>query len=239
MSPPGGSVQPDGDTNPTPSVSELRVNYSQKGLEDTDVAKISSPTTLFKQWLQDAVEVSEPEPNAMCLSTVSTTGRPSARYVLLKAIDERGFVWYTNYESRKAIELSSNTAAALTFWWPSLERSVRVEGDVVRVNEEESDAYFESRPPKSRLGAWASQQSRPLDDRKQLEQTWEQLVHKHLDDDRESLKLHIPRPEHWGGYRLIPTMIEFWKGRASRLHDRIVFRRDSTDDEWTRSRLQP
>lgn len=185
----------------------------------------------------------------MCLATATVTGRPSARMVLLKAFDHNGFVWYTNYHSRKAAQLHENPFAALTFWWPSLERSVRIEGLVERVPDEESEAYFTSRPPTSRLGAWASDQSKPLDDRIVIEERWKALVDDHLDEEG-NLKKDIGRPPHWGGFRLVPDTIEFWKGREARLHDRVVYQLIQQNDRapgedvaqratWTTTRLQP
>lgn len=224
-------------------VSDLRENYTQPGLTDAAAASAasSSPIDLFDTWLADAVSASEPEPNAMCLSTVGSDGRPAARYVLLKAVDGRGFVWYTNYGSRKAREVDANPAAALTFWWAGSERSVRVEGDVARVSAAESDAYFQSRPAMSRLGAWASEQSEEVEGREVLEERWDKLMEEYMPGgkDAEPVK-EIKRPEGWGGYRLVPTMIEFWKGRSSRLHDRVVFERESAATKtWSQKRLQP
>lgn len=177
----------------------------------------------------------------MCLSTVGPDGRPAARYVLLKAVDGRGLVWYTNYGSRKAREVDRNPAAALTFWWAGSERSVRVEGDVARVSAEESDAYFESRPAMSRLGAWASEQSEEVEGREVLEKRWDKLMEEYMPGGKDSEPVkEIKRPEGWGGYRLVPTRIEFWKGRSSRLHDRVVFERESADSKtWSQKRLQP
>jgi pyridoxamine 5'-phosphate oxidase len=220
-------------------MSELRVNYTEvEGLlSDTSIFG-ANPVDLFTTWMSDAVAAKEPEPNAMCLATVSAEGRPSARFVLLKGYDESGFVWYTNYESRKAHDLASNPAAALTFWWAGLERSVRIEGDAVRVSAEESDEYFESRPPQSRLGAWVSDQSRPISGREGLEGRWSELEKMYFDDSGNVIKT-IPRPPHWGGFRIVPTRMEFWKGRASRLHDRIVFERKDPSHAWCITRLQP
>lgn len=224
-------------------VADLRENYTQPGLSDADAAKAASlsPIDLFEAWLADAVTASEPEPNAMCLSTVGADGRPAARYVLLKGVDARGFVWYTNYGSRKATDLAANPVAALTFWWAGSERSVRVEGDVTRVPPEESDAYFASRPPMSRLGAWASEQSREVEGREVLEESWEALMAEYMPGGKDSEPVkEIKRPEGWGGFRLVPTRIEFWKGRSSRLHDRVVFERDSASAKsWQQKRLQP
>lgn len=229
-------------------LAHLRVNYSKCGLDEDTLTE--SPFQLFKAWISDATSEKEPEPNAMCLSTADANGRPSARMVLLKGYDERGFVWYTNYESRKAQELSECPYAALTFWWAGLERSVRVEGPVQQISEEESDKYFKSRPPESQLGAWVSDQSRQTEGRVMMEERWEQLRSDHLDGEGNMVK-GIERPPHWGGYRLVPDRVEFWKGRSARLHDRIVYERDvserkeggdlweGADDVWTQKRLQP
>lgn len=229
-----------GQAAPSSNVADLRINYARPGLTDAEAAAAESPTALFCTWLAEAVAAKEAEPNAMCLSTVSADGRPAARYVLLKGVDERGFVWYTNYNSRKACELAGNPAAALTFWWAGSERSVRVEGDVARVSAAESDAYFASRPAASRLGAWASEQSAEVADRRVLEERWAALQKEYLPggEGSEPVK-EIARPPHWGGFRLVPTRIEFWKGRSSRLHDRVLFERTSPDAEWVQKRLQP
>eukprot|EP00737_Agarophyton_chilense_P002736 gb/GEZJ01003143.1/.p1 GENE.gb/GEZJ01003143.1/~~gb/GEZJ01003143.1/.p1 ORF type:complete len:279 (-),score=29.85 gb/GEZJ01003143.1/:534-1370(-) len=219
-------------------VDQLRVSYSQQPLDED--ALPMQPLPLFTTWFGDAQRAAEPEPSAMCLSTADGHGRPSARMVLLKAFDERGFVWYSNYRSRKAHELADNPCAALTFWWPSLERSVRVEGNVTRVDEAQSDEYFASRPPESRLGALVSEQSTVVSTREPIERRWKHLRATFLDEHGELVR-DVPRPAHWGGYRLTPLRIEFWKGRAARLHDRIVYERPSTHgaDSWTRIRLQP
>jgi pyridoxamine 5'-phosphate oxidase len=227
-------------------VSEMRVSYSDAGLPSAALEAAEDPFALFDMWMSDAVDNKEPEPNAMCLATVSTEGRPAARYVLLKGVDNSGFVWYTNYNSRKGHHLDSNPAAALTFWWPGLERSVRIEGDATKVSDEESDAYFACRPAKSRLGAWASEQSDEIGSRLSLEARWKELEEEYFGEGGagkggadDTLVKDIPRPLHWGGFRLVPITVEFWKGRASRLHDRIVFTRDSPDSKWIRKRLQP
>eukprot|EP01039_Chlorochromonas_danica_P005315 gene5314-5850_t len=213
------------------SITDLRKEYSSQALLETDPVVQQGPFKLFENWLNEACNAKTTEPNAMCLSTVKDN-RPSARYVLLKGFDERGFVWYTNYQSRKGGELVGNPYAALTFWWGELERQVRIEGQVVKVSEEESDAYFQVRPRGSQIGAWSSNQSRPIAGRSALE-LQEQEVAQRFTDAQQA----VPRPPHWGGFRLVPDRIEFWKGRGSRLHDRLVF--EKVDEAWRLGRLQP
>ncbi len=210
------------------SVADLRRDYSHATLSEQDVD--ADPIKQFALWFHQAVETQVPEPNAMSLATVSSDGRPSLRIVLLKDFDERGFTFYTNYESRKGEQLLQNPHAALTFHWHDLERQIRIEGRVERVAAEESDAYYGIRPVKSRLGAHASAQSRPIASREQLEQQFHNAEATFGD--------HPPRPPHWGGYRLTPDWIEFWQGRRSRLHDRIAYQLQA-DGRWTRERLQP
>jgi pyridoxamine 5'-phosphate oxidase len=219
------------------SVADMRVNYSEVGLDDETI-KAADPMDLFAAWLKEAAAADEPEPNAMCLATVSPAGQPSARHVLLKGFDARGFVWYTNYQSRKAGDLEHNPAVALSFWWPSLFRCIRIEGDAHRISDDESDAYFHSRPAQSRLGAWVSDQSRPIATRKDLDAQQAELQREYFGKDGALVK-DISRPPHWGGYRAVPRRIEFWKGRASRLHDRFVFEREDADHPWSVHRLQP
>jgi pyridoxamine 5'-phosphate oxidase len=209
-------------------ISNLRQEYTSAGLERVDVDR--DPIVQFHAWFEIAADAGLPEPNAMILATATRDGKPSARTVLLKGYDERGFVFYTNYEGRKATELEKNPACALLFYWGELERQVRIEGRADRVSDAESDAYFLSRPRGSRLGAWASEQSRTIEDRSVLEERVKALEREY--DERE-----IPRPPFWGGYRVEPHSIEFWQGRESRLHDRLVYRCE--DGVWRIERLQP
>jgi pyridoxamine 5'-phosphate oxidase len=208
--------------------SRLRKEYTRAGLDKGDVAP--DPIVQFHEWFEKVIEADLHEPNAMILATATGEGRPSARTVLLKGYDERGFVFYTNYEGRKARELEANPTCALLFYWGELERQVRIEGRASRLSAEESDAYFLSRPRGSRLGAWASEQSRPVEDRSVLEERVKALEAEY--EGRE-----IPRPPFWGGYRVEPGVIEFWQGRENRLHDRLVYRR--SEGGWTIERLQP
>jgi pyridoxamine 5'-phosphate oxidase len=206
----------------------LRREYTRSGLDEAGMPP--DPMVQFEAWFENVVEADLHEPNAMTLATTSDDGRPSARTVLLKGYDGRGFVFYTNYEGRKARDLEANPACALLFYWGELERQVRVEGRAGRLPGGESDAYFASRPRGSRLGAWASEQSRPVRDRSVLEERIRALEAEY--EDRE-----IPRPPFWGGYRVEPETIEFWQGRENRLHDRISYRRE--EGVWTLERLQP
>lgn len=189
------------------------------------------PIALVQRWFADAQAAGIAQPDAMTLATTTPEGRPSARVVLLKDLDARGFVFFTNYESRKGRELAANPYAALVLLWVALERQVRVTGAVTRLGDEESDAYFATRSRGSQLGAWASHQSRPLEARGQLEERWAALDARHRDTP-------IPRPPHWGGYCVDPHEIELWEGRANRLHDRVAYVRDAAGG-WERTRLQP
>jgi pyridoxamine 5'-phosphate oxidase len=210
------------------SLADIRKDYSRMSLTEADL--VDDPIVQFSIWFDHALAAEIPESNAMCLSTVAPNGRPSSRIVLIKNIDPRGFVWFTNYDSRKGLELAANPHAALLFHWIELERQVRIEGIVERVSEQESEAYFNSRPLLSRLAAVASAQSTPVADRTALEQ---QLL------DAENRYGDKPaRPAHWGGYRLVPDRLEFWQGRPSRLHDRIVYTLGANGD-WRKQRLQP
>ena len=209
-------------------VARLREEYTRAGLRESDADR--DPIEQFRRWFDEALAAILHEPNAMTLATATPDGRPSARIVLLKGFDERGFVFYTNYEGRKGEELAANPRAALVLYWGELERQVRIEGRVSRVPDEESDAYFEGRPRGSQLGAWASEQSRPARDRGVLEERLRELEAEY--GDRE-----VPRPPFWGGYRVEPEVIEFWQGRENRLHDRLRYRR--SDEGWKVERLQP
>ncbi len=207
---------------------DLRWDYGAKRLRRDDLPK--EPLTLFNAWMADALRIEEREPNAMALATATADGRPSCRIVLLKDVSARGFVFYTCYTSRKGREIESTRRAAGTFWWARTERQVRVEGAVERVEEEVSDAYFDTRPLDARLAAAVSPQSDPVDSRERLEAQIELLRSAHPDGD-------VPRPETWGGYRLVPDHIEFWQGGPSRLHDRYAY--DLDDGDWSITRLGP
>ena len=210
------------------SIAELRKSYERAELDES--ASHADPLAQFDQWLQEAIASEVPEPNAMTLATVGSDLRPSTRVVLIKGYDARGIVWYTNYQSRKGRELAGNPFAALQFHWVELERVVRIEGVVERVSEEESDAYFHSRPLDSRIGAWASPQSEVIPNRTVLVTGAAKYAAQFL--------LQPPRPPHWGGYRLQPQAWQFWQGRKSRLHDRLRYT-PNADGTWLRERLAP
>ena len=209
-------------------VSDLREEYTRAGIVEADLAR--DPVEQFHRWFDGALTADLHEPNAMILATATPRGGPSARVVLLKGFDERGFVFYTNFEGRKGRELDANPRCSLVFYWGELERQVRIEGLASKVSAEESDAYFGSRPRGSQLGAWASEQSRPVEGREKLEDRLRELEAEHRGSE-------IPRPPFWGGYRVQPEIVEFWQGRENRLHDRLVYR--SGDDGWSIERLQP
>jgi pyridoxamine 5'-phosphate oxidase len=210
------------------AVAGLRKDYGQASLGDADVA--DDPIMQFTRWFEEALRAEVNEPNAMNVATVDASGKPSSRIVLIKQFDARGFTWFTNYASRKGVELAANPHAAILFFWPELERQVRIEGRVERVDAQESESYFHTRPLKSRLAALASAQSAPIASRAALEE--------HYDAVAAQFGEQPPRPEHWGGYRLVPEYVEFWQGRRSRFHDRIVYERQA-DGTWSRHRLQP
>jgi pyridoxamine 5'-phosphate oxidase len=191
----------------------------------------ADPIEQFRRWYAEVEASGAPQPEAMTLATATPDGRPSARVVLLKQVDARGFVFFTNRESRKGRELEANPHVALAWLWPGLERQVRATGTVAQLSEAESDAYFATRSRGSQLGAWASQQSRPLARRGELDERWAELEAQYADAD-------VPRPPHWGGFRVAPREIEFWQGRANRLHDRFAYTR-TVDGRWERVRLAP
>jgi pyridoxamine 5'-phosphate oxidase len=211
------------------SVADLRKEYTFQGLSEKDARP--NPFEQFRIWFDQALAAQLPEPNAMTIATATLDGKPSARMVLLKDYDERGFVFYTNYESHKGRQLVNNPWGAIAFWWAELERQVRIEGRIEKVPPAESDAYFHSRPKDSQLGAWASNQSQVIDSREVLEQRLQQLKEEYENKE-------VPRPPHWGGFRLIPAEIEFWQGRPSRLHDRLLYQR-CEDGSWGIQRLSP
>ncbi len=212
------------------SLEDLRDDYGREPLNEQNCE--TNPIVQFERWFQDVQAADLKEPNAMTLATATPEGRPSARVVLLKEVSDLGFVFYTNYGSRKAQEIETNPFAALTFHWPELARQVRVEGRVRRVPREQSVAYYRSRPKGSRLGAWASRQSEVLPDRSALDARWKELQEQYATND------DVPVPEFWGGYCVAPDSIEFWQGRPNRLHDRLRYRRKG-EENWVIDRLSP
>jgi pyridoxamine 5'-phosphate oxidase len=213
----------------TQNIAAIRKNYSRHAL--TEDAVLASPFDQFNVWLQESIQAQADEPTALVLSTVNNAGRPSARVVLLKDVSAEGFTFFTNYESRKGQELEQNPFASITFFWPVLERQVRIEGKVVKVDPAISDSYFHSRPKGSQIGAWASPQSKEIESRRVLEEADKKVTAQFADTEL------IPRPPHWGGYQLQPDRIEFWQGRPNRLHDRIVYELQAGN--WQIKRLAP
>ncbi len=211
----------------TPSLADMRKNYQQAKLLESNAAK--HPLEQFTLWLNQALAAEIPEPNAMTLATVASDLRPSTRIVLIKGYDEQGIVWFTNYDSRKGRELAGNPFAALQFHWVELERVVRIEGRVEKISEADSDTYYHSRPLASRIGAWASPQSQSIASREWLQQELQTYADKFQQEP--------PRPPHWGGYRLVPDAWEFWQGGGARLHDRLQYRKQQ--DQWVMQRLAP
>ena len=208
-------------------LADIRTDYKLASLDVSDVA--TSPFTQFDTWFAEAIRAELPEPNAMTLATCDASGHPSARIVLIKGVDERGMVFFTNYQSHKGQDLAANNRAALLFFWPELERQIRIEGRVETVSAADSDAYYQSRPALSRISAWASPQSQVLSSRNELEARFAAYSAEHGENP--------PRPAHWGGYRVVPNFFEFWQGRRSRLHDRICYR--LADNKWKLERLAP
>lgn len=209
------------------SIADIRKDYQLKSLSELEVN--SNPFSQFSSWWDDAVQSEIDEVNAMTLSTITNEGRPSSRIVLLKGFDAKGFIFFSNYNSSKAQQISSNSHVSLLFFWKELERQIRIDGVCSKVSAEESDAYFHSRPIGSRLGAWASPQSEKIKDREVLVQRLASVT--------QEFGLDVPRPPHWGGYHVVPTRIEFWQGRSNRLHDRILYEEQGLS--WQISRLAP
>lgn len=212
-------------------IQQMRQEYSAEPFDIEDVAE--DPIEQFDRWFKEATDAELAEPNAMVLATVGEQGKPAARVLLLKGFDKDGFVFFTNYNSRKGKELTHTPCAAMVFNWLELQRQVRIEGKVVKISPDESTRYFQSRPKGSQIGAWASPQSEVIDNRSMLEDSVEQLEQQYRNEEA------LPRPEHWGGYLIKPSLVEFWQGRASRLHDRLQYTRKDGDSAWTIERLAP
>lgn len=210
------------------SISDIRKEYMRESLSEGDVEL--NPFMQFTRWWREALGAEILEVNAMTLATANAAGKPSARIVLLKGYDDKGFVFFTNYQSRKGQEITQNDQATLLFFWKELERQVRIEGRIEKISDQENDEYFHSRPEGSRIGAWSSPQSKVIKDRTVIEENVRNYTEKFSGGS-------IPRPEHWGGYRVIPELIEFWQGRPSRLHDRILYTSDQ--ENWIIQRLAP
>jgi pyridoxamine 5'-phosphate oxidase len=210
-------------------INSLRKDYSKEELDENSVLK--DPLLQFQHWFEEALSAKLPDPNAFTLSTVSAEGRPSSRIVLLRSFDVNGFVFYTNYESRKGQELLINKWASLNFFWPELEKQIRIEGEATKVSEEQSEEYFNSRPKESKIGAWASDQSRIIENRNVLSEKYTILTEHYKDNSP-------PKPPHWGGFKIKPDRFEFWQGRPNRLHDRIAYSLDKSG-MWQINRLAP
>jgi len=211
------------------NLADLRIEYAKKELNVNQVK--ADPIEQFEIWFEEAIAAEVPDTNAMTLSTVSADGFPNARMVLLKGIENANFIFFTNYNSRKGKDLEANPYAALTFYWPQLERQININGKVTKLSTSESDAYYHSRPRKSQVGAWASEQSQPINSRQVIISRFAKFALKYLGRQ-------VERPPHWGGFELSPTRIEFWQGRPSRLHDRIQYLREVTG-AWKKERLAP
>ncbi|HEY8930935.1 MAG TPA: pyridoxamine 5'-phosphate oxidase [Mucilaginibacter sp.] len=211
------------------NLENLREDYTASTLSENGTK--ADPIKQFEAWFEEAQKANAPEPNAMTLATATHDGRPSARIVLLKGVYNDGFVFYTNYLSRKGKEIAKNPVAALTFFWPSLERQVRIEGTIEKITKEQSEKYFHSRPKNSQIGAVASPQSQEIDGRGGLEKKWEELAAEYADKE-------VPKPSYWGGYIVKPRLVEFWQGRTSRLHDRILYKKIDNKN-WKKVRLAP
>lgn len=209
-------------------IENLRQDYRANSLDERDA--LPNPFDMFEKWFEEALKAGLHEPNAMTLATANLEARPSARIVLLKGFDSTGFVFYTNYHSKKGLEMSQNPQASLLFYWGELERQIRINGTIARVSDPESSAYFHSRPRASQLGAWASPQSQIITDRSLLDENWKKL-------DEEYAHRELPKPDHWGGFRLHPQDFEFWQGRPSRLHDRLAYHLEGKT--WVIDRLAP